>query len=40
MSGRFVISVAAEFSDKIKATASFYGVDIVTNKKDSPSFIK
>ena len=39
MSGRFVISVAAEFSDKIKATASFYGVDIVTNKKDSPHLL-
>ena len=39
MSGRFVISAAAEFSDKIKATASFYGVDIVTNKKDSPHLL-
>ncbi len=36
MSGRFVISCAAKYPDKIKAIASFYGVDIYTNKKDSP----
>ena len=36
MSGRFVVSVAARFNEKIKATASFYGVDIITDEKDSP----
>ena len=39
MSGRFVISVAAFFNKKIRATASFYGVDIITNKKDSPHLL-
>ena len=36
MSGRLVMSAAANFNHKIKATASFYGVDIVTENKDSP----
>ncbi len=35
MSGRFVIDCASSYPDKIKATASFYGVDIITNKIDS-----
>ncbi len=35
MSGRFVISCAASYPDEIKAVASFYGVDIVSNKPDS-----
>ena len=39
MSGRFVVSVAARFNSKIKASASFYGVDIVTQKKDSPHLL-
>ena len=39
MSGRFVVSIAAVFNKKIKATASFYGVDIITNKKDSPHLL-
>ena len=36
MSGRFVICVGAYFSEKISAIASFYGVDIFTEKIDSP----
>ena len=39
MSGRFVVSVAAVFNKRIKATASFYGVDIITKKKDSPHLL-
>ena len=39
MSGRFVVSCAAIYSDKIKAAASFYGVDIMTEKLDSPHLI-
>ena len=39
MSGRFVISVAAKFNKIIKAAASFYGVDIITNKTDSPHLL-
>ena len=39
MSGRFVVSVAAVFNKRIKATASFYGVDIITKEKDSPPLI-
>ena len=39
MSGRFVVSVAARFNNKIRASASFYGVDIVTQKKDSPHLL-
>ena len=39
MSGRFVTSCAAYYPETIKATASFYGVDIYTNKKDSPHLL-
>ncbi len=39
MSGRFVICCGAEYSDKISAIASFYGVDIYTNKMDSPHLL-
>ena len=39
MSGRFVVSVAAVFNKKIRATASFYGVDIITKEKDSPHLL-
>ena len=39
MSGRFVVSCAAIYSDRIKAAASFYGVDIMTDKLDSPHLI-
>ena len=39
MSGRFVVSVAAKFNNQIRASASFYGVDIATNKQDSPHFL-
>tara|TARA_X000000950_G_C13874900_1_gene644416 strand:+ start:333 stop:1070 length:738 start_codon:yes stop_codon:yes gene_type:complete len=35
MSGRFVIDCASSYPDTIKATASFYGVDIITNEIDS-----
>ena len=35
MSGRFVVSVAAVFNKRIRATASFNGVDIITKEKDS-----
>ena len=36
MSGRFVVSVGAEYFNEIKAIASFYGVGIFTKEKDSP----
>lgn len=36
MSGKFVVSVAAEFGEKIAAIASFYGVGIVSDDSDSP----
>ena len=39
MSGRFVVSCGAVFSDKISAIASFYGVDILTEKPDSPHLL-
>ena len=39
MSGRFVVSVAAVFNKRIRATASFYGVDIITKEKDSPHLL-
>ncbi len=35
MSGRFVISCGGTYPKKIKAIASFYGVDICTDKPDS-----
>ena len=39
MSGRFVVSCGASYANKILAIASFYGVDILTEKDDSPHLI-
>ena len=39
MSGRFVVSCGACYADKILAIASFYGVDILTEKDDSPHLV-
>ena len=39
MSGRFVVSCGAYYANKISAIASFYGVDILTENKDSPHLI-
>ncbi len=39
MSGRFVVSCGAAYANKILAIASFYGVDILTEKDDSPHLI-
>ena len=39
MSGRFVVSCGASYADKILAIASFYGVDILTEKDDSPHLL-
>ena len=36
MSGQFVVSIAAAYATEFAAIASFYGVGIVTDKKDSP----
>ena len=36
MSGQFVVSIAATYSDDFTAIASFYGVGILTEKPDSP----
>ena len=36
MSGQFVISVAAAYSDAFAAIASYYGVGIITDAEDSP----
>ncbi len=36
MSGQFVISVAAAYSDAFAAIASYYGVGIITEAEDSP----
>ncbi|MEE2694024.1 MAG: dienelactone hydrolase family protein [Pseudomonadota bacterium] len=36
MSGQFVVSIAATYSTEFAAIASFYGVGIVTEEKDSP----
>ncbi|MBF96604.1 MAG: hypothetical protein CFH34_01542 [Alphaproteobacteria bacterium MarineAlpha9_Bin4] len=39
MSGRFVVTCGAIYPEKISAIASFYGVDIFTNKSDSPHLL-
>ena len=39
MSGQFVVSVAGSFPDRIKASASLYGVRIVTRQDDSPHLL-
>lgn len=36
MSGRYVMSVGAEFPDDFAAIASYYGVGIITDQPDSP----
>jgi carboxymethylenebutenolidase len=36
MSGQYVVTAAAQFSDRIASAVSLYGVDIVTDKEDSP----
>ena len=36
MSGRFVMAVAAAFADDFAAIASYYGVGIITESRDSP----
>lgn len=39
MSGQFVISVAAAYSDAFAAIASYYGVGIITEAEDSPHLV-
>lgn len=39
MSGQFVVSAAGTFPDQIAAAASLYGVNIVTDKDDSPHLL-
>jgi len=39
MSGQYVVAAAGTFPDKIVATASLYGVGIVTDQADSPHLL-
>ena len=39
MSGRYVTTVAARFPNRFAASASLYGVGIVTNAEDSPHLL-
>lgn len=39
MSGRFALCAAGQFPDRVKATASIYGVRLVTEKDNSPHLI-
>ena len=39
MSGRYVTTAAARFSNRFAASASLYGVGIVTDAEDSPHFL-
>ncbi|MEN3950748.1 dienelactone hydrolase family protein [Iodidimonas sp. SYSU 1G8] len=39
MSGQYVVAAAGTFPDKIVATASLYGVGIVTDQPDSPHLL-
>jgi carboxymethylenebutenolidase len=39
MSGRYITTVAARFPDRFAASASLYGVGIVTDKEDSPHLL-
>lgn len=39
MSGRFIVTVAARFPERIAAAAAFYGVQIVTDQPDLPHLI-
>ena len=36
MSGQYIVSIASAYTKKFAAAASFYGVKILTDKKDSP----
>ncbi len=39
MSGRFAVSAAARFADRVTAAASIYGVRLVTDEDDSPHVV-
>ncbi len=39
MSGRFAVCCAERFPDQVKATASIYGVKLVTEKENSPHLV-
>jgi carboxymethylenebutenolidase len=39
MSGRFAICAASRWPDRVKATASFYGVRLVTDSENSPHLV-
>ena len=39
MSGQYIVTVAANYPEKICAAASFYGVKILTEKEDSPHLL-
>jgi len=39
MSGRFVVSAAGTYPDRMQAVASLYGVQIVTDEADSPHLL-
>ena len=39
MSGRFALAAAGQFPDQVKATASIYGVRLVTEKDNSPHLV-
>ena len=39
MSGPFAFAAAAQLSDRIQAAASFHGVALVTDEKDSPHLV-
>jgi carboxymethylenebutenolidase len=39
MSGRFAVCAAGEFPDRVKATASIYGVKLVTDSDNSPHLV-
>lgn len=39
MSGRFAVCAGGQFPDRVKATASIYGTQLVTEKDDSPHLV-
>jgi len=39
MSGQYIVTIAANYPEKICAAASFYGVKIITEEKDSPHLL-
>lgn len=39
MSGQYVVSAAGRFPERIASAASLYGMDIVTDKEDSPHLL-